>query len=334
MFSDIYFRLLLEVMSKDKHIKVIPSLTSSDEKRAALNPVRHFYKLIKSIYEQCPDSSIGLEFGRQVKPINACDFSRLIATSSDVISGLSILADDYPRLNLKPFPMLHKDEQHISMALCFPYEHAIEYGQKRFCSETFYSFCFSLLSDLVEQDVKPLALYLDYPEPSYGKEYRSKFDCEVVFGAPLSMMVFDRGIEHLELLSANECLHGVYLMKAQESWQQIKRQHNFQYRVLSQLMKGFPDGFNGRHLAKTLNISPRGLQKRLSAEGSSFSLLSQVVRRELIKVCLFQRHNDLDEIAGILGFQSQVSFRKFFKLQFGVNPRIHQDVKKGLLVSI
>lgn len=331
MFSDIYFRLLLEVMTKDSRIKNIPSLKNQDEKNVGLDSVRHFYKLIISIYEQCHDSNIGLEFGRQVKPINACDFSRLIATSKNVIEGLNTIEEYYSRLNLKPFPMLHKDDQHISMALCFPYEDDIEYGHKRFCSETFFSFCLSFLSDLVDHKIEPVALYLDYPQPSYTKEYIRQFNCELVFDAPLSMIVLERSIESLSLSSANESLHEVYLIKAQETWQQTKRLQKFHYRALSQMMKHFPEDFNGQYLAQTLNISPRGLQKRLSAEGSSFSSISQVVRRELIKICLFQRHITLDETATLLGFQSQNSFRKFFKLQFGANPQVYLDSQKGIL---
>lgn len=334
MFSDIYFRLLLEVMSKDQSIKIIPALVPASERCAELNPVRNFYQLINSIYEQCPDSSIGLEFGRQIKPMNACDFSRLITTSHDVISGLTILTDYYTRLSLNPFPVLHKNELHISIALCFPYEKSIGYGHKRFCSENFFSFCLSIFSDLVNEDVKPITLYLDYPAPVYAREYQDRFNCDVVFDAPLSMVVFDRSIEHLLLTSRNECLHDVYLTRFQEAWQLGKRQQNFRHRTMSQLIKYFPDSFNGQYLADTLNISPRGLQKRLSAEGSSFSLICQMVRRELIKICLFQRHNELEDIASILGFQSQVGFRKFFKVHFGVNPKDYHNAKEKLFEMI
>ena len=324
MFSDIYFRLLLEVMGKDPNIKNIPNLKLEDERHANLSAVLNFHRLIKSIYEQCPESSIGLEFGRQVKPINACDFSRLIATSKDVASGFDALVEFYPRLNLKPFPLLYKNEQHISIALCFPYEKPIGMAHKRFCSETFYSFCLNLLSDVVVAPICPVKLYLDFPKPSYANEYQQLFQCEVEFDAPLSMIVFDRSIENHPLTSANECLHEVYLTKAHEAWQQVKRQQNFQYRTLSQLMRDFPASFNGQHLADALNISPRGLQKRLSAEGCSYSLMCQVVRKELVKVCLYQRSYELEDIAACLGFQSQASFRKFFRTHFGLTASMHE----------
>ncbi|MGR6872356.1 AraC family transcriptional regulator ligand-binding domain-containing protein [Pseudomonas sp. HK3] len=331
MFSDIYFRLLLEVMSKDPTIKKIPSLKLDNDKHSDFDSVRNFHRLIISAYEQCPSSSIGLEFGRHVKPINACDFSRLIATSKNVIDGLNTLVEFYPRLNLKPFPLLYKNEKQISIALCFPYEQSIGSAHKRFCSETFYSFCLNILLDLVDEPIKPIKLYFDYPRPSYANEYQTLFNCEVEFDAPLSMIVFDRKIEPLSLLSANECLHDVYLTKANEVWQQVKRQQNFKYRTLSQLMRDFPASFNGQHLANALNISPRGLQKRLSSEGSSYSLMCQVVRRELVKVCLYQRDYSLEDVAACLGFQSQASFRKFFKANFGVNPKVYGSVRAELL---
>lgn len=334
MFSDIYFRLLLEVMGKDPTIKSIPSLKSDDVKHSEFIAVRNFHYLIKSIYEQCPDSRIGLEFGQQVKPVNACDFSRLVATSKNVITALSTLVKFYPRLNLKPFPLLYKDTQHISIALCFPYEKPIGIAHKRFCSEAFYSFCFNMLSDLVDEPIKPLKLCFDFPRPSYAAQYQALFNCEIEFDAPLSMVVFDRNIEFLPLSSWNECLHDVYLTKAHELWQQIKRLQGFRYRTLSQLMRDFPASFNGQHLANALNISPRGLQKRLSAQGSSYSLMCQLVRRELLKVCLYQRHYPLEDAARCLGFNSQASFRKFFKTHFGDYPKAYQDVTRDLLERV
>lgn len=334
MFSDIYFRLLLEVMSKDKNIHKIPFFKFSDDNDYAFSSVKIFYRLIDTIYQQHPESSIGLEFGRQVKPINACDFSRVVVTAKNVLSGLTILVNQYPKLHLKPFPMLHVDKNQISIALSFPYEEPLYYGAKRFCSETFFSFCRNLLLDLVDKPVNPIALYLDYPEPSYADEYKNVFGCKIVFNAPLSMVVFDRDIGALPLSSWNENLHEVYVNKAETSWHKIKRQQTFEYRTLSQLMLDAPASFNGQYLAACLSISPRGLQKRLSAEGRSFSLICQLARRELIKVCLFQRKNDFEEIASSLGFQSQVSLRNFFKLHLGVNPKTLDDSSAQLLETI
>ncbi len=89
-------------------------------------------------------------------------------------------------------------------------------------------------------------------------------------------------------------------------------------------MRDFPASFNGQYLADALNISPRGLQKRLSAEGCSYSLMCQVVRKELVKVCLYQRHYELEVITACLGFQSQASFRKFFRTHFGLTANIRE----------
>ncbi|NVK37771.1 MAG: AraC family transcriptional regulator ligand-binding domain-containing protein [Gammaproteobacteria bacterium] len=324
MFSDIYFRLLLEVMERDSHIQSIPKLID-DAKRAELNSVRNFYLLIRSAYQQYPQTNIGFEFGGHIKPINACDFSRLITTADTVYAAFSLLVDQYPRLSLKVFPQLYRNERDLSIALSTPSEYLLKDGYRRFSSETFFRYCMSILKDLTDREVKPKKIYFDYPKPKYADEYQRIFACELVFDAPLAMIVFDEAIADTALSSRNPYLHDVYLMKSQETWQGMKRQQSFRYRAISQMMQGYPKSFNSQWLAQSLNISTRGLQKRLSAEGSSFSAILQVVRREITKICLYQKHEDFDEVGKNLGFQTQASFRKFFKQQFGISPRMLEE---------
>jgi transcriptional regulator GlxA family with amidase domain len=51
-------------------------------------------------------------------------------------------------------------------------------------------------------------------------------------------------------------------------------------------------------------------------------------------VCLYQRHYPLEDAARCLGFNSQASFRKFFKAHFGDYPRAYQKATKDLLEQV
>ena len=79
-----------------------------------------------------------------------------------------------------------------------------------------------------------------------------------------------------------------------------------------------PHSFNCDTISRILNISPRGLQKKLSKLGTSFSALSSLARIELAKVYLVQQEATLEQTAERLGFQTVSGFRRFFKAEFGI----------------
>ena len=318
MFSDVYFRLLVELMEQDDKISSIPKPSLSSG--VAFSPAQYFSELIDFIYQCDPDSKLGLNFGNHLSPMNVCDFSRLLTTSDSIRSGLDIMIHYYHMLGLKPFPSVHQSFGTFSVAITFPYEEHYHEGCRRFAAETFYSYAANYIREIVHPDINPKRIFLDYPKPTYGDDYLKTFKCPIEFDAPLSMIEFSDHIIDTPLPTANPALHKVYLNKAKDSWQTLKRLQSTRYRTITQLMLNAPDCFNSQVLADSLNISVRGLQKRLSSEGASVSFVTQLARRELTKTCMIQKGLDTEDTAKCLGFQTLPSFRKFFKHQFGVSP--------------
>ena len=318
MFSDIYFRLLVELMEQDPNIPEIPKPNFSNQ--VAFSPAQYFSELIDFIYEHDVDSDLGIRFGNHLSPMNVCDFSRLLTTSDTIRNGLDIMINYYHMLGLKPFPSVHEAFDTFSVAIAFPYEEVYHEGCKRFAAETFYSYAVNYVRDIVSPDMNPKRIFLDYPEPAYSDKYLKQFRCPIEYDAPLSMIEFSDHIIDTQLPTANPSLHKVYLNKAKDSWQTLKRLQSTRYRTITQIMQHAPDCFNSQVLADSMNISVRGLQKRLSAEGSSISFVTQLARRELTKTCMIQKGMDTEDTAKVLGFQTLASFRKFFKQQFGISP--------------
>lgn len=318
MFSDIYFRLLVELMEQDPSIPEIPKPNLSGQ--VAFSPAQYFSELIDFIYESNVDSDLGIRFGNHLSPMNICDFSRLLTTSNSIRDGLDIMINYYHMLGLKPFPSVHESYDTFSVAIAFPYEEHYHDGCKRFAAETFYSYAINYVRDIIRPDLNPKRIFLDFSKPAYCDTYLEKFRCPIEYDAPLSMIEFSDHIIDAPLPTANPSLHKVYLNKAKDSWQTLKRLQSTRYRTITQIMQYAPDCFNSQVLADSMNISVRGLQKRLSAEGSSISFVTQLARRELTKTCMIQKGMDIEDTAKALGFQTLASFRKFFKQQFGTSP--------------
>jgi AraC-like DNA-binding protein len=323
MISDIYFRLLLDIIDNDPAITEQPLSYKELCFEGVGAPLKYFSYLIEFIYKHNIDSNMGFIYGKNVVALNLCDFFRTITTAETVEECLSATVKIYHILGLKPYPAIFKGKKISSLAIAFPYENSSFEYVRRFTCEVFFSYGLDLFQKAVSSDVKPIRIFLDYPKPSYAKHYDQLFDCEIIYDSPIALIEFPSSILSASLPSHNKPLHNIYMAKAFEQWSDTKRNQNFRYRAITQLMNQSQFNFSSSNLADAMNISTRGLQKRLAAEDSSYSQVSKLARRELAKICLFQKGMDFEETAKKLGFQTQVSFRKFFKEQFGDNPKAY-----------
>jgi AraC-like DNA-binding protein len=73
-------------------------------------------------------------------------------------------------------------------------------------------------------------------------------------------------------------------------------------------------------IAQALNMSPRTLQRKLSAEGQTFQQVLDAARFELAQDYLRMPHLSLTDIAFLLGFGDQSAFSHGFKEWAGVSP--------------
>lgn len=332
MFSDIYARLLRNIIAQDAEaashaspfetVNIPPTVQTSTEA---------FYYLIQSAYERNPHTDLGFVFGKQLVPAHACEFSRMVTTAPTVRHFIQVLIKQYHRLGLKPYPIFFVDKHSACLALTYPYsthvassplgrqndDDSVKHTKKaqlnRFCSESFYAYVMNVMRDLVSDDFNPDYFALDFSDPGYGEEYEAFFKVPVDFDAGLSLLKFDRRVLDQPLRNSNPGLHQAYLERFAEGWHEARRHQSYRYRAVTQMMQSAPECFQIGCLAEHLNISVRGLQKRLRSENCSFSELTHQVRRELLKICLVRSDMTLDDSAHLLGFHTLSSFKRFFK---------------------
>lgn len=75
-----------------------------------------------------------------------------------------------------------------------------------------------------------------------------------------------------------------------------------------------------RAVARLLSTSERTLQRRLIAEGTTFSEIVAAMRRELALVLVLDDERSVHEISELLGFADQSSFNKTFRRWTGHSP--------------
>ena len=74
-------------------------------------------------------------------------------------------------------------------------------------------------------------------------------------------------------------------------------------------------------LAKTLNISPQTLHRKLNHEGVSYQKIKDNIRRDVALTKLIQERLPVHHVAAITGFSESRSFTRAFKRWTGLSPR-------------
>ena len=81
-------------------------------------------------------------------------------------------------------------------------------------------------------------------------------------------------------------------------------------------------------VATACHVSVRTLQRQLTQQGLSFSMLVDEVRRQLAERYLRNPNYAMGQIAILLGYARQASFTRWFTQQFGATPSAWRQLKR------
>jgi AraC-like DNA-binding protein len=170
------------------------------------------------------------------------------------------------------------------------------------------------------ENLNPVEVWFQRPEPPCAGDYYGLFRSPISFGAEISAIVFARAdvyrplpATNRELARANDKILAAYLKELTEGdlISRVKRA------ITNELPSGSP---SEEVIAKSLFMSPRTLQRKLSNEGTSYSILLDAVRRELAEQYVTDPSLSLSEIGFLLGFSEQSAFSRAFRRWTGQAP--------------
>lgn len=121
-----------------------------------------------------------------------------------------------------------------------------------------------------------------------------------------------------ELAHANEKVILDYLARLDRS----RVAPQLKARLVDALPSGTPEV---EHLATTLNMSLRSLQRKLQEEGTSFNALLDETRRELATCYIDDRQLSISEISYLLGFSEPANFTRAFRRWTGKAPSTFRE---------
>jgi AraC-like DNA-binding protein len=185
-----------------------------------------------------------------------------------------------------------------------------------------------------DYNLKRLELNWTPPE-KYHDKYRKHFGCEVTFGAPLTVLYFDKDDLDIPLGGANASLAFQNDQSAKAILAELKKD-NLQARVYARLIEYLPAGECSREkVAHSLYMSESAFQKKLKLEGTSYQALLDRTRSELSQHYLGKGGMSISEAAFLLGFTDSSNFSRAFKRWMGVSPSEyrHHEVDNAQEVS-
>jgi AraC-like DNA-binding protein len=155
--------------------------------------------------------------------------------------------------------------------------------------------------------------------------FHAYFRCPLRFGQAVASMTFPAEVLDRQLPAANREV-GCVLDRTLSDYLTKLRHDDIISRTKSAISEYLPSGnVTGQMVAGALHMSPRNLQRRLSAEGTSYRKLVDAVRQELAESYLRNRSFTVAEISYLVGFSSQAAFSRAFKRWAGLTPQAYRE---------
>jgi AraC-like DNA-binding protein len=170
------------------------------------------------------------------------------------------------------------------------------------------------------EDFAPRRVQLAHGRPACAEQFESYFRCAVEFDASPSALLLDARQLDAELPTANAELAHASDKIISQYLAHLDRTH-IAPQVKAKLLDLLSSGkLNEAQMAVALNQSERSLQRKLRAEGTSFSQLLEETRRELAQRYIENSRLSITETAYLLGFAEPANFTRAFRRWTGQTP--------------
>ena len=186
-----------------------------------------------------------------------------------------------------------------------------------------------MLSGASRQRWRPQVVHFIHSPPANASAYRRFFPAPIQFGS--SFDGFETSAEALDESWpwARKAMthHAEKLLEMTDH-----RPHNapISARVERALTLMLPSGrATLPNVAAALGANPRGLQRMLEKEGTTFGDLLNKDRRELAQRYLANGSQSVSTVAELTGYSSTSAFGRWFSSEFGVAPREWREMNIG-----
>jgi AraC-like DNA-binding protein len=181
-----------------------------------------------------------------------------------------------------------------------------------------------LCRSLTDRQFSPLVVELQRAAPPDPSPFFRCFRAPITFGASADALTFSKAKCDERIQGANpEIARANDLVAAQAlaRWDRSQLADRVRILVMDRLATGAP---SQAEIARSLGMSPRALQRRLTLETTTFAELIDDTRRELALAYLREGRHSMTDIGYLLGFSGAASFTRAFRRWTGKTPSDYQ----------
>jgi AraC-like DNA-binding protein len=191
----------------------------------------------------------------------------------------------------------------------------------RYEAEYVLAVCYLRARFATDLEFTPLGLELSTPPPSDTREVERLFGCTVRYECPSTRL----WLRTADLQRENPRADPELLEILEQRFAQTRTAASPLDPILARLEQLVTEAMGCdvpqlHKAARRLGLSPRTLQRRLRASGTSFSDLVEQVRERHARQLLKQSERSLTDISDELGFSEQSAFNRAFKRWTGTTP--------------
>ncbi len=178
---------------------------------------------------------------------------------------------------------------------------------------------FNIMGVLCGPDWKPSQILFAHRKPKDVGPYRRFFQAPLFFDAEQNALVFSTNWLSHRLPGANPELHR--LLQKQIEALETRYRHDFMSQVRCLLRTAIQTGHcRAEQVARLISMSPRTLNRRLNASGTSFHALMDECRFEIARQLLETSDMDVARVAGALNYADASAFTRAFRRWSGTTP--------------
>jgi AraC-like DNA-binding protein len=266
---------------------------------------------------QIPDAAFGLRAARCWHPSNLGALGHAWLTAPSLRAGLELLARYWRIIGGRWQPAVHVARDEVGFELHDPYADDV-------VAPIGTDITFAIVLDMCRMNygaaLRPLRVELVRARPPQHATYAAFYGCPVRYAAPRRALVLRRAEAERTLPSANRRLGEVLDRVITGELARLDRSD-----VLAQcqalLLETLPSGPLGEAaMARHLHMSPRTLQRKLAARGTTHKQLVEDTRRKLALRFMEDPQRSLADITFELGFSQQSAFTRAFRRWTGAAP--------------
>jgi AraC-like DNA-binding protein len=297
------------------------TLDGADQDPDAFIPFRHFAQLLEDAALELGDPCLGLRIGLATRPRDVGPLGFVLVNSATVGAAVE---------NLVRYLGLHQTGAEISARVDRGYWR-LAYRVLHPALSDFYQDAECTIGMLVGGMAhvgtgSPAEVHFRRNAPAHGEAHREALPGVTVrFDQPVDAVLVNPDVAEQTIVDADEHLLPILEQHAQLLLERAPGEDELHSRVKQAVARSLHCGQPRiAHVARTLGMGERTLQRRLSERGLTFNDVVDQVRERLARQNIAGDDVTLTEVAFLLGYSESSAFVRAFRRWTGETPRAYR----------